>query len=187
MSERQSESIEHKQPSIERAAGERLNELERKQEHGEQSKENAESRLERARTEAQQEALFTKEYSSEQKQTPQETSQVGIATRGDRERGFKTTMKHVQSRMNAPERAFSKVIHNKVVERVSDVTGSTVARPNSILFGSIFAFLGVAGVYLYARHIGFALSGFETIAAFIVGWLVGMFVDLIRVIFSNKR
>lgn len=187
MSERQTESIERKQPSIERAAGERLAELERKHENGERSKEDAESRLERARTEAQSEALFTKEYSTEQKHTPQETSQVRIATRGDRERSFKATMHHVQGRLSAPERLFSKVIHNKAVERVSDAAGSTVARPNAILFGSICAFLGVAGVYFYARHIGFALSGFETIAAFIIGWLVGIIVDFIRVAFSGNK
>jgi hypothetical protein len=96
-------------------------------------------------------------------------------------------MDHIQVKMKAPSRAFSKVIHNPTVEKISDVAGNTIAKPNAILFGGLFAFLGVLGLYALARHIGFSLSGFETIAMFIVGWLVGILVDFFRTMITGKR
>lgn len=89
--------------------------------------------------------------------------------------------------MPAPQRTFSKFIHNPAVEKASEVMGSTVARPNSILSGAIVAFFAVLAVYLIAKHYGYVLSGFETIGAFIVGWLVGALYDFFRVMITGKK
>jgi hypothetical protein len=96
-------------------------------------------------------------------------------------------MDTVGRELSAPERIFSKVIHNKTVETVSDTVGSTVARPNAILSGSVCAFLLVATVYILARYQGYGLSGFETIAAFILGWIIGIVIDFLRIMISGKR
>ena len=108
-------------------------------------------------------------------------------TKAVRDAVFKKEMARIQSEMPATKRAFTKVIHNKAVEKVSEVTGATIARPNAILYGSIFAFVLTATIYFWAQHSGYPLSGFETIAAFIVGWLVGMIVDYVRITLSGGR
>ena len=100
---------------------------------------------------------------------------------------YKTTMKETQSQLSAPSRAFSKTIHNPVVEKASEAVGSTVARPNAILAGSVTAFLFTLAIYVVARHYGYPLSGFETIAAFILGWAVGLLGDYLRVMITGKK
>jgi hypothetical protein len=93
----------------------------------------------------------------------------------------------VQNEMSAPARAFSKVIHNPAVERISDAVGSTVARPDAILSGSACACIVVLGLYLFAKYYGFSLTGFETIGAFIAGWSLGIVFDFLRRLFAGKR
>jgi len=100
---------------------------------------------------------------------------------------FKKTMKDAQSEMSTPSRAFSKVIHNKVVEKTSEALGDTVARPNVLLAGSLSALIITTGLYLWARYVGYPLSGFETIAAFIIGYLIGIIFDFTRVMITGKR
>lgn len=100
---------------------------------------------------------------------------------------FKATMKEIHGQMSAPSRAFSKFIHNKVVERVSEVTGATVARPDAILSGAVCAFVLTIGVYLVAKNLGYPLSGFETIGAFILGWALGVIFDFLKVMVTGRK
>lgn len=108
-------------------------------------------------------------------------------TKVNRDMIFRREMKHIQSEMSAPSRGFSKVIHNKAVERASEAIGSTVARPNAILAGAICAFLFTLALYVLAKRLGYVLSGFETIGAFALGWVVGLVFDFLRVMISGKR
>lgn len=100
---------------------------------------------------------------------------------------FKKTMAEARSHMSPASKAFSSVIHNPVVEKTSEAVGATVARPNAILSGSLFALVFTTAVYLWANYAGYGLSGFETIAAFIVGWLVGIIFDYVRIMITGKQ
>ena len=111
----------------------------------------------------------------------------GPISRKDRDASFQSTMTEVQSHMSAPSRTFSKVIHNKSVEKASDVVGSTVARPNAILSGAVFAFILTLAVYLVAKNLGYPLSGFETIGAFVLGWVIGLIYDFLRVMITGRK
>lgn len=189
MSEKHAEHIEHRtnNETLSEAARESLEQL-RKHETAERYDENeAKATAEKARVEANAEALFSKEYSTEHKKGSKDGDAPRMITRRDKDASYQQTMNHIQAKMKAPSRTFSKVIHNPVVEKVSDAAGSTIARPNAILFGGLFAFLGVLGLYALARHIGFALSGFETIAMFIIGWIIGILVDFFRTMITGKR
>jgi len=42
-------------------------------------------------------------------------------------------------------------------------------------------------IYLFARHYGYPLSGSETIAAFILGWVMGLLFDYLRVMITGKK
>lgn len=100
---------------------------------------------------------------------------------------YKKTMKETQAHMKPAQRSFSKVIHNPAVEKTSEAVGSTVARPNAILVGSLSAFLFTLGLYLFAKYYGYPLKGSETIAAFILGWAVGLLFDYLRVMITGKK
>lgn len=129
----------------------------------------------------------------EKKESQQETSPAEkrthhrANTKAARDANFKREMKQVQSQLSAPGRAFSKFIHVAPIEKTSEAIGATIARPNAILFGSFFAALATLGLYLWARHAGYPLSGFETIGAFVLGWLVGIIVDFTRIMITGKR
>lgn len=188
MSERHTGSAERSREAVETSAAERSAELLKKHEGNEHySESEAKQSAEKARADANAEALFSKEVSTEKKYANLDSdAQQKPVTKKDKEQVYKQTLSHIQSEMSPVERRFSKVIHSPVVENVSDVVGSTIARPTSILYGSCFAFLGVLGLYLYARHVGFALTGFETIATFAGGWLFGLLIDFLRSL-AGKR
>ena len=105
----------------------------------------------------------------------------------DLEANFDATMNEARAHMSTPSRAFSKVIHNKAVESVSSAVGGTVARPNAILSGAVFAFVLTLAVYLLAKNLGYPLSGFETIGAFIVGWVLGIVYDFLKVMITGRK
>jgi len=107
--------------------------------------------------------------------------------KASRKLSFKKTMADTQSEMSAPSRAFSKLIHNKAIEKTSEAIGSTIARPNVLLAGGLSAFVFTTAIYVWARYAGYPLSGFETIAAFIIGYLVGVIFDFTRIMVTGKR
>ncbi len=140
---------------------------------------------------ARQEALEQASPVEKEKRTPEKVSRErrkdGPVPKKARDASFNRTMKHIQDDMNVPSRTFSKFIHNKTVDRVSNAVGSTIARPNAILSGSIFAFVFTLGIFLIARHYGYPLSGTETIAGFAIGWLVGLLFDYLRLEIRGGR
>lgn len=100
---------------------------------------------------------------------------------------FTLEMKEARRHMSKPSQTFSKLIHNKTIEKTSEAVGSTIARPNAILYGSLFALIFTAGLYFWARYVGYPLSGFETIGAFFIGWLVGIIIDFVRITITGKQ
>ena len=79
------------------------------------------------------------------------------------------------------------MIHHKAVEQTSELLGSTIARPNAILAGAIGAFVITLAIYLIAKNFGYRLSGSESIAGFVVGWIIGLLFDYFRVMITGKR
>lgn len=151
--------------------------------------ESSEKQAERARIEALEKAVSVEKGGAEKDKKPKNAAprRRGAISKKEKEASFKKHMKDVQAEMKPAQRAFSKVIHNPVVEKTSEFIGSTVARPNAILAGSVVAFFAVLGVYLLAKNLGYVLSGFETIAAFVVGWLIGLLYDFLRTMITGKK
>lgn len=155
--------------------------LEQHQEH------ESEPSLESARHEALEQAGHHEHEMAHENARDTAPEHERIITKKDKEQSFTTTIREVQSQMSPGNRALSKVIHQPTVEKISDVVGNTVARPNAILTGALVAFLFTASFYLIARFNGYPLSGSETIASFILGWLVGLVIDYIRLLFTGKK
>lgn len=155
-------------------------------EHAEtKHKESHEESLERVQREAIERANSLKEVAKAEKSPAQK--RVKLFTRQQREVSFKRQMDTIQAEMQPGERRFSKVIHNKSIEQASDAIGSTIARPNALLAGSISAFILVTIVYLVAKHYGYQLSGFETIGAFVLGWMLGLGYDYVKLLVTGKK
>lgn len=153
--------------------------------------EHGEKAAEKAKIEALKEAVSVEKGSAEKKKASESATpskrRHGVVNKKERNASFKQHMKQVQSELPPLKRAFSKVIHNPVVEKTSEIVGSTIARPNAILAGAVVAFVAVLTVYLTAKHFGYPLSGFETIGAFIIGWVLGILYDFFKVMITGKR
>ncbi|MGB4768604.1 MAG: hypothetical protein WBP22_05085 [Candidatus Saccharimonas sp.] len=146
-----------------------------------------ETQAEDARKEALEQASSTeKKYDKQEKGLVSAHERRPVSKR-EREASYDRTMDEVRTQLSAPSRAFSNFIHNPAVEKVSDALGGTVARPNAILSGAMFAFLFTLVVYIVARLYGYPLSGTETIASFGLGWVLGLVFDYIRLLVFGKN
>ena len=148
---------------------------------------NSHENAEQARHEALEQAARTERASVKPEKGRRSAERRGPITKREREASFTATMSEVRTHMSPADRAFSKVIHDPTVEKVSDTIGNTVARPNAVLSGSVFAFLFTLTFYLIARFNGYPLSGTETIASFFLGWIVGLVFDYFRMLFIGKK
>lgn len=152
----------------------------------------AENQPEKGETTARHEALdaaktIEQETKKEKVSPAEKRRDTGRPTKRAVKASYQKKLNHIQSELPIGSRVFSKVIHNPVVERISDAVGETVARPNAVLSAAIFAFVLTALVYLVARHFGYPLSGFETIAAAIIGWILGILFDFVRIMVTGKK
>ncbi len=112
---------------------------------------------------------------------------TGFISRQQKDQSFDKQMKAIDDHLSPKEQAFSHFIHKKSVEKISDTAGSTLFRPNALLAGSITAFLLVSIIYLVAKHYGYQLSGFETIGAFALGWVIGIIYDYVRLLAGSNK
>jgi hypothetical protein len=182
-------SVEAPKVSVEQydAIGEKLK---NGAELGAEKLESGEKKAEKARVEALESAVSVESGGAEKSKRLSEgpaARRKGGISKKERTASYKRHMAHVQAELPAPQRAFSKLIHAPVIEKASEFIGSTIARPNAILSGAFVAFILVLAVYLVAKNFGYVLSGFETIAAFIVGWVIGILYDYFRVLITGKK
>lgn len=160
----------------------------RKELAAEREKNASEAAQERSADKARHEALEhakSAEHTERRQESPAERR--GAITKRERKASYEATMHEVRSQMSGSSRAFSVVIHNPTVEKVSDFVGGTIARPNAILSGAVFAFLFTLAIYLIARFNGYALSGTESIASFALGWLIGIAFDYLKLVVTGKK
>lgn len=184
-------SVESTSEQLSQAAAERSAELREQSAEAtvEHSPERQAEAVEQARAEANKEALLSKERGGSEKKTGGEPTLSGVrkVTKKEKNLAYKNTLKEIRTQMSAPSRAFSRIIHNAAVEKTSDIVGATIARPNAIIAGSTTALILVSAVYIIARTYGYPMSGFETIGAFIIGWMIGLIYDYIRVTASGGK
>ncbi len=145
-----------------------------------------EARAEKARVEALETAKSGAETHEKEKTEKHTPTRRGPISKKQLNKSYKQTMRQVQAELPASSRMFSKVIHNKIIEKTSDTLGNTVMRPNAILAGAFVAFILTLLVYTVAKTIGYQLSGFETIGSFILGWIIGITYDYLRMLLTGK-
>jgi hypothetical protein len=143
-----------------------------------------------AKIEALKQAVSVEKGSAEKKTKAGDSPagrRHGVVSKKEQKASYTQHMAKLQAELPPVQRGFSKVIHNPIVEKTSETVGSTIARPNAVLAGAVVAFFAVLIVYLTAKHFGYVLSGFETIGAFIVGWVLGILYDFFRVMITGKK
>lgn len=96
-----------------------------------------------------------------------------------KKRTYKKELTRVRKKLNTPQKAFSSVIHNPAVDAISEVGSKTVARPSGLLGGGVIASLGTLALYIASRYYGFEYNFFVFILLLVLGFIVGVCVELI--------
>lgn len=104
-----------------------------------------------------------------------------------KDRAYKRELAKVQTKLPKTSRRFSKVVHNKTVETVSNIGAQTVARPSGLLGGSIVAFAGSLVLYFMAKQYGFRYNYLVMFLLFIAGFAVGALLELVTWSFSGRH
>lgn len=127
---------------------------------------------------------------SKNKATAQQKEKISLVKKSSKKiktTVYKNTLKDIRREMTPTERIFSKIIHNPLIEKISDIVSSTIARPGALILGSLSALILLSIIYIMAQYYGWALSGSEWIAAFVAGWCAGLIIDWLRIAIFGKR
>ncbi|MFO0881838.1 MAG: hypothetical protein U0491_00065 [Candidatus Saccharimonadales bacterium] len=176
MSEQLRSHEQHTSPEATTEHIDRLKDIEQKaheahHEHAEQ--------LEAIRAKVEHEAHSAEEVKDkEESATERQTLHHHITKRIKKEQ-YQQTLKQVQSHLSKPEKRFSKVIHQPVVETASEVGAKTIARPYSIIGGALFAIIGSFTVLSIAKHVGFEVPNSIFFILFVLGYVVALLVEFV--------
>lgn len=117
----------------------------------------------------------SKKYEAENNESGQPT----LVNKEIKDISYRRTLKKVQSKLTYSSRVFSKIVHQPTIEKVSDITSKTIARPSGILFGGLFSFIG-SSIFLWtARHYGYEYNFLLFLIFFVVGFMIGLTIELI--------
>jgi hypothetical protein len=93
---------------------------------------------------------------------------------------------HVQNKLKPAEKSFSKVVHQPLVQLVSESAAKTISRPSGILGGGIVAFIGSLGYLYLSRHLGFTYNYLFFLVFFIAGFALGSIAEYTLYWFHKK-
>lgn len=102
-------------------------------------------------------------------------------------KAYTHTLSKVRRHLSPSEKTLSKIVHQPVVESLSEVGAKTAARPSGLLAGGVFALLGSIALLYMSKHYGFRYNFFAFILLFVSGFLVGLIAEILTRILSGKK
>lgn len=102
-----------------------------------------------------------------------------------RSQGLKQSLNKIQKELPSYQRGFSKFIHNSKVDKISEATGATIARPSGLLTAGIFSFIASLGVLTVCRYFGYEYNFLIGLVSLGAGFFVGLFFEGIIKVFKK--
>lgn len=100
---------------------------------------------------------------------------------------FKQRMREVQRKESPATRTFSKVIHQPVVEEVSNIAESTIARPSGLLVGGIVSVISSLVILYISRHYGYEYNFMVSLVGFAGGFVLGLILEAVWRLLKPRR
>lgn len=156
----------------------------------ERSRENAENapsqpELQEIQKQVESQAVSGKEFAPSE--TDAAPKQEFAAYSGLKQQSYQQTLSRIRQRLSAPEKAFSKLSHNKTVDVVSNGLAKTAARPSGILGGGIAALAGSSVILYMAKKYGFEYNFSLFFLLLAGGFVAGIAVELAAKAVSRAR
>lgn len=105
----------------------------------------------------------------------------------NKNRSFARTMTQARTHMNPLQRAWSVLIHQRVLDIIATSIGATIGRPLALLCGATGSIVVIIIMYSTAKTIGYPLSGSEGMAGFILGWTLGIIIEFIQAMITGGK
>lgn len=105
---------------------------------------------------------------------------------GVKKRAFTQTLTRTRKQLKPYQKPVSKIIHNDVVEKVSEVGSKTVARPSGLLVGGMTSLITSVVVLALTRYYGYEYNYFVAIASFGGGFAIGIIGELLLKTFKKS-
>ena len=135
----------------------------------------------------EEQAKSKEDIQADRLEQPQQDTYLGTQKQV-KENAYRQTLRATQRKLPKASRRFSKLVHNDVVNAVSEAGAKTVARPSGLLGGSMFAFFGSVIFLYYAKHYGFRYNYLVLFILFALGFIAGAIIELlIWAVYSRRR
>lgn len=150
-------------------------------------KERSQVNLEKLRKAAEEAAKPKEAHHKKQEQAHDSHNTVIGTQKALKSQAYAQTLQRVQRHLPKTSRVFSKMVHNKTVDAISNVGAQTIARPSGLLGGSICAFIGSLALLYSAKHYGFRYNYLVFALLFVGGFFVGGLLELLVWAFYSRR
>ena len=161
--------------------------LERLQEQAESASKGERQNLPELQEKAKQAAESAAQVSVGEKRQDAGAQPAYSVQRELKAEAYTRSLQRIRSQLKPAQQTFSKVVHQPLVETLSNAGAQTVARPSGLLGGGFMALLGSGGLLYMSKHYGFSYNFFVFFLFFAGGFIVGLLGELLlRALFRKK-
>lgn len=104
-----------------------------------------------------------------------------------RKRSLNDSLEKVQRSLPGPQKAFSKVVHQPVVDAISEASAKTIARPSGLLMGGVMSLISSLGVLFICRYYGYRYNFLIGMVAFVGGFILGILIEAVLALGNRKN
>lgn len=91
---------------------------------------------------------------------------------------YARSLLRTQKKLSLPAQYVSKAIHSPILDKPSELTAKTVARPSSMLGGALAAMIGTALLLWVIQSHGYAYNYLAIAVLFVGGAILGLLIEL---------
>jgi flagellar biosynthesis GTPase FlhF len=155
------------------------------QRHESEHKHNLEENIEQIRHKAEKAAIESDKTRAEaQQQDETHAPKDSFVNKELKDMAYARTMNRVRQQLSPVGRKFSKLVHQPVVDTVSEGVAKTVGRTSGLFGGGLVALVGTSVYYWISKHYGydynFLIYLMLLAGGFVVGWLIEMLWNISR-------
>jgi hypothetical protein len=136
------------------------------------------SHIESLSNTANSEAISGKEFNVGDNVGESSRQSVGIPKKQKADT-YNKTLRRVRSQLPAPQRVFSRIVHQRQLDAISGGVGKTLARPSALFGGGFGALLGSAILLYAARYYGFTYNYGFMLITFMAGFAAGLLIEAV--------